>query len=595
MASQPHEPLRFFAELRRRKVFRAVFAYVAIAFIALQIIDLLIPATNLPSWADALLLAIAIMGFPVCIIAAWALEQTPDGVRFTQPVGNDNSEHEPRQPMTVGLAATLGLFVAAGAVWWFLVSPSQDELAAVENTIAVMPFETLGADKANAFTEGVHLGVLTRLSNVSELEVISRTSVRAIDTKDKTLPEIAEALGASWILRAEVQVSGTNVQINARLIDARQDRQVWAQNYQRELTVDNIFDIQSELALAIIEALHKNLTPLERARVDQRPTDNLEAYGLFTSGRSELDRRDEQGMRAAVVYFEQAIALDANYALAWTGLADALILLYDYHIDRDDSHLIRAEEAIHRALELDPFSAEAFASLGLLNHARQNSPEAIQALTRAVKLKPNYADAQSWLAWGYQISGNPEAGLTSAKKAVLVNPLSGESRSNLTLSYLATGDYDQALVEALHNQDLLASWPTALFYEGIALYHQGHFAEAQTTLKDLSVDWTDFGAESLLALSYIATGDEQAAREILDALILTDDFFSVALVYAALGESDLAFTTLQRIDHWNSWPALALRHFFPSVIGPLREDARYQAIIDNLDKSWGIDDRTPWQ
>lgn len=140
----------------------------------------------------------------------------------------------------MNVAAAFGLFAAAAGVWWYLVTPGHEETDIANRTIAVLPFKTLGTEHANAFTEGLHLGVLTRLSNASGLDVISRTSVMAIDSTDHTLPEIAETLGASWILRADVQESGSNIQLNARLLDARADRQIWAQTYQRTLNVDNI-------------------------------------------------------------------------------------------------------------------------------------------------------------------------------------------------------------------------------------------------------------------------------------------------------------------------------------------------------------------
>ena len=153
-------------------------------------------------------------------------------------------------------------------------------------------------------------------------------------------------LNAAWVLRAEVQEVGSVVQVNARLINALKDRQVWAKNYRRTLTAENVFEIQSELAMAIMAELHTRLTPLEEARVNRKPTTSLEAFGLHVQGRNELDKRDKQGMQSAVEYFELAIEQDPGYTLAWVGLADALTLLYDYHIDRRDVLMVRAGEAV---------------------------------------------------------------------------------------------------------------------------------------------------------------------------------------------------------------------------------------------------------
>ena len=587
MEERSKTPPGFLAELKRRKVYRVAVVYLAIVFLTLQIIDLLIPATTLPEWVDSFLLAIAIMGFPVAVIAAWAFELTPEGVKWTQAVSNEGPGRDIGRPTWLVMGSIV-LILSAFATWWYIAEPKFGDSEITDRTIAVLPFETLGSDHANAFTEGVHLGVLTQLSNVSGLDIISRTSVMAVESSDKTLPEIARSLGAAWVVRAEVQEAGNKVQINARLIDAQNDRQVWAENYQRTLTADNVFDIQSELSLAIIEALHARLTPIEKARVEQRPTVSLEAYGLHALGRSQLDRRDAQGMQSAVRYFEQAIGLDPDYTLAWVGLADSLTLLYDYHIDRREPLIVRAGEAVQRALELDPLSAEAYASLGLYEYAQQNAAESITALTRAVELQPNYADAQSWLAWVRQLHGDSAAGLLSARRAVTVNPLSGEAVSNLTLSFLTNGDFEKALAQSRHNQTILPSWPTAKFYEGLALYHLGRFTEVQALLENVNVDWTDYGAESLLALSLLAAGDEAGARDMLASFEDSGDPFSVGLVYLALGEAGEAFAHFERVAQWHAWPVLAMRYFFPEVLGPLADNPRYQEFFREMAADWGM-------
>lgn len=579
--------LSLFKELKRRNVFKIAIAYIVMAWLVIQVADVILSNITAPDWVFHVLLLFLVIGFPFAVIIAWAFERTPEGVRLTQPEDLDRSVPGSRWQTGVVVLVSVVL-VATIVVWWFLAGSKSADPGISDRTIAVLPFHTLSSDKANAFTEGIHLDVMTRLSNVSGLHVISRTSVKAAESSEKTLPEIADALGASWVLRAEVQEVGSDVQINARLVNAKNDRQVWAQNYRRTLSANNVFDIQSELSLAIIEALNTHLTPLEKARVDQKPTISLEAYGLHALGRSELDKRDEKGMRAAVRYFEQAIELDPGYVLAWVGLADAHSLLYDYLIDHRESVLLRAGEAVHRALELDPLSAEAHASLGLFEYAQHDVPNSILALTNAVELMPNYADAQSWLAWVQQLVGNSAAGLQSAKRGVAVNPLSGEATSNLTLSFLATGNYEKALSQSRANQAVIPSWPTEKFYEGLALYHMGRYSEVQDLLEDVTVDWTDSGAESLLALSFIASGNETAARDVLARFEKTGDAFSIALVYLALGDTNRAFTYFEQVERWNSWPTLAMRYFFPGMLGPLEMNTRYQEFFEKMNEEWNM-------
>jgi len=294
-------------------------------------------------------------------------------------------------------------------------------------------------------------------------------------------------------------------------------------------------------------------------------------------------------MQAAVEYFEQAILLDEEYTLAWVGLADALSLLYDYRYDPRESLMIRAEEAVQSALELDPLSAAAHASRGLFLQVRRDAEGSIRALTRAAELQPNYADGLSWLAWMHQVQGDSAIGLSHAKHAVVVNPLSGEAISNLALSYLANGHYEQGLAQSLHNQQVLPSWPTAKLYEAMALYHQGRFADAQIALTDLSVGWTVDGAEAVLALTYVAIGELVAARQVLADIEEREDYFSIGLVNIALDETELAFEAFNKVDDWGAWAALVMRHFFPEVLGPLAGDSRYQELLNQMNRSWGLD------
>lgn len=488
---------------------------------------------------------------------------------------------------TIPLTVTMFVFVAVGAWWYQSDTPNRDADIA-DRTIAVLPFETLGADKANAFTEGIHLGVLTRLANVSDLAVISRTSVMAYRITDKTLPQIARELEVSWVLRADVQQVGGEVLINARLVDAVRDRAVWAKEYRRTLSAENIFDIQADVSKSIIVALQVQLSSFELERVEQIPTDNLEAYRLYLLGRNALDERSKEGMQQAADYFQQAIDEDASYALAWTGLADALSLYHDYGFEETGNKLLQAEQAIRHALLLDSDLAETHASYGLLLSNRNQGPAAVKELSQAIELRPSYAEAHNWLGWVHLLLGHPQEGLESTTRAVALDPLSGEAVSNLALAYLAIGKHEIALSEARRVEDTLPSWPTGKLYEGLALYHLARLTEAHSVLQHLSVPWTDSGASAAQALVLVATGDLFEARVRLAQIEQTDDLFSAGLIYAALGETDRAFAVFERIDQWRAWPTLAMRYYFPNVLSPVRNDVRYQKLLREIDRSWGI-------
>lgn len=456
-------------------------------------------------------------------------------------------------------------------------------------TIAVLPFDTLGAAQTTSFTDGIHGDLLTRLSSIADVQVISRTSVLQYRHANTTVQQIAQELGVKWVLEGEVQVAGNQVQVNARLVDAQTDRQAWAEDYRRPLTAENLFRIQGAITKEIAHALKATLTPTEKKQVEQRPTENLAAYRLCARGRRHLDERTEGGIRGAIGAFEEALDLDPDYVLAWVGLADALTLLHEYGYEAAAQVLPRAEQAARQALDLDPHSAEAHASLGLLHEARRQGPQAIRELQRAVELQPDYAEAHNWLSWVYQLLGHPNRALESAKRAVELNPLSPEAVSNLSVSHLECGNYEQALKEARHEQALGSSWGTGAFYEGLALYELGRFEDAKAVLRDLSTPWADVGPRATLALVHAAAGDHEAVRAMRTEFEAAGQPFAAGLIHAALGDHEAAFAAFRRVERWGDyWPTLAVRHYYRDVWGSLRRDPRFEGLLHHVDRSWGL-------
>lgn len=478
------------------------------------------------------------------------------------------------------------------------------ERSADDRSIAVLPFETLGRSTPTPFTEGIHGDVLTRLSQVAELRVTSRTSVMSLRGTDDPLPAVARRLGVTWLLCGEVQEAGHRVQVSARLVHAGEDRQVWAERIRRELTAESLFEIQAQITREITAALQAKLTPGEEERaIERRPTTNLDAYRLYVEGRALVDRRDLESMRRAQERFERAIELDPGYSLAWVGLADALALLENYACG-DSSYLEaearrvsedlhdRARQAIERALELDPGSAEAHASLGLIHSSgpRSQGPAAIRELERAVELRPSYADAHNWMSWVHLLLGHADRALECARRAVELNPLSPEAVSNLALSLLATGDAEGGLREARWASEIQPSFATTLFYEALALHQTGRHREAEAILQDLSVPWAGNGVRATLAVVRVGTGEHDGVREELRRLEDVGDPMNAGLVHAALGRREEALAAFERVDGWGYWPALALHHFFPEALGPLRGDPRFDRVLASVRRSWGVED-----
>ena len=252
--------MSLFNELKRRKVFRVGIAYVAVAWLSLQVAEILLPAYGYTDAAIRNLVAILAVGLVVALLLAWVFDWTATGVEVTATAGDVRAAAavSTRAPNAVIAALVLMAAVAAALLTWH----SMEDIPRSARTIAVLPFATLGMEQADVFTEGMHVGVLSRLSGVHELDVISRTSVLRYRESDLSLPDIAGQLGAQWVLNADIQQGRDEVLVSVRLSDARKDRQVWAENYRRTLTATNLFQIQADIARHIIEELRAELIAL---------------------------------------------------------------------------------------------------------------------------------------------------------------------------------------------------------------------------------------------------------------------------------------------------------------------------------------------
>jgi TolB-like protein/Tfp pilus assembly protein PilF len=463
--------------------------------------------------------------------------------------------------------------------------------------VAVLPFENVGGDAdAAAFAAGLHNDLLTQLSRVASLSVISRTSVLRYQDATAWIPEIARELGAGTIVEGAVQRAGGRVRLNVQLIDVRHDAHLWAETYDRELSVQNLFEIQSELAEHIAASLRAELagTAAAPAADPNAPTHSMDAYLLYAQGRAHLSHRTERSTLRAVDYFQRSIARDPGYPLAWAGLAEALVLLawYDYPVPDDAAD---AMTVVRRAIELDPGSGEAHASLGVLHARRQDGPAAAAALRRAVELQPSYAEAHSWLGWVLMAMGDVARALAPAERATELDPMAPYTRVYYGQILLAAGDAERALAEARSARALQLEFAVPLFIEGLSLYHLGRFPEALFALEEAQSLVNAGGSPSrsevdtVLALTRLAAGDDSGARALSAPAASSGDAFSAGLVRAALGDHDAAVAAFESVGTWGAISTPLFRYSFPDVLGPVRGSDRHAAIMRDVNRSWGLD------
>ena len=502
---------KLFTELRRRNIFRIAGVYAVVGWIIMQVVSVMTPALNLPDWVDSFFAITLIIGFPITLLLAWAFEMTPEGVKRTEAV----AEGESVTPKTGRLLdfAILGGLVIVGALiigGRFLpqksATPEITQQAQTDErpSIAVMPFEDFSAaSDQEYFANGISEELLNVLSRIDGLKVSSRTSSFAFKEREASTSEIAEALGVVHILEGSIRKSGTTLRITAQLIDADNDQHMWSQTYDRPLTAENIFAIQDEIAAAIVAELQGKLS-LAPAKENPR-TNSLEAYELYLRARQQMNQRRPDTLRAAEAGFKQVIALDPEFAPAYSGLADTYLLMPFFTGMQADESAGLAKPHVERALKLAPNSAESLVSAVLLALNENENEKAAALADRAIAANPNYADAYL-RKFNTTWTDNQEA-LAIIQKAQALDPLSAIILSNLGYAQLQVGDREAAKKTMLDNMRWNPDSPFGL--EGLALlsFEDGDFAAAHSLYMDaLALNSEGRTSQNALAYIYFSVG-----------------------------------------------------------------------------------------
>src|SRR5689334_13210983 len=370
----------FFAELRRRNVYKVAVAYAVVSWLLIQAASILFTTFDAPAWAMKVLVVLIALGLPAALIFSWAFEITPEGIVRESEVeaGKSITHHTGRK--IVGITVVLAVIAAAMFAYQLLRPRSQsrveggapvtsdtDGLAGARvsisaKSIAVLPFDNLSEDKNNAyFAEGVQDEILTRLAKIADLKVISRTSTQRFKSTPSDLREIAKQLGVMNILEGSVQKANDQVRVNVQLINAMTDAHLWADTFDRKLT--DIFAVESEIAHTIADTLQAKLTGSEQTAMAKKPTANPEAYELYLQGRFFWNKRTAADLRKSIECFNQAIAKDPNYALAYAGLSQAWSLLSAYNAASPADSYPQADAFARKALALDDTAADALVGL----------------------------------------------------------------------------------------------------------------------------------------------------------------------------------------------------------------------------------------
>src|SRR5438094_1017916 len=583
----------FFAELKRRNVYKVAVAYTIVGWLLVQVATQVFPFLEIPNWVVRLVIALVVIGFPIALVIAWAFEATPEGIKRTEvadamPVSAATRRKKHAWIYVVVIAAAISValfFLGRYTAGNKSVASVPNELPA--KSIAVLPFDNLSRDPDNAyFAEGVQEEILTRLAKVADLKVISRTSTQRFKSAPSDLREIAKQLGVMNIVEGSVQKANDQVRVNVQLINAMTDAHLWADTYDRKLI--DIFSVESEIAKTIADTLQVKLSGSEMQMMAAQPTTDTTAYELYHKGRSLWERRSGDNIPKAISFYEQAIARDPNYALAYAGLASAHILSPFYTgADRREASS-KAKEAALKALRLDPNLAEAHLALGkVLFFSEIDLAGANREYKRAIELKPNDAAAHHWFGNDTLAAlGRFEEAIAESKRAVELDPLSIVINADLGGTFYYAGRYEEAAAQLRKTLEIDPTDFYARYNLGIALQAKGDLSGAIAEYEKAKQLGENTLVSTLCAVAKAYAGDKDAARRMLSELDNISQRREVvgylrALLYLSLNNKDEALRWLEQGYEERDGSNISWIKVDP-LLDSLHGDPRFESLVQKV-------------
>jgi len=577
----------FFSELKRRNVYKVAVAYIVAGWALSQGIAQVLPVFDIPNWVIRLIVVLVIIGLPVALGLAWAFELTPEGIKRTDAAdaaGEHSRGHTWIYIVIVAAAFSIGLFFLGR----YSAGNKTASPAGISNkSIAVLPFDNLSRDPDNAyFAEGVQDEILTRLAKVADLKVISRTSTQRFKSAPSDLREIAKQLGVMNVLEGSVQKANDQVRVNVQLVNALTDAHLWADTYDRKLT--DIFAVESEIAKTIADTLQAKLSGSEKAMIAAQPTSDTTAYELYHKGRSLWEKRSGDNIPKAIAFYEQAIARDPNYALAYAGLAQAYILVPFYAgAERLDSYA-KAKEAALKALHLDPNLAEAHAALGkVLFQSEIDLAGATREYKRAIELKPNDATAHHWFSNDTLTAlARFEEAIAEGKRAVELDPLSTVINTDLGTTFYYARRYDESVRQLRKTLEIDPTSFYAHYNLGILLQATGDLSGAISEYEKAKRLGDNPLVSTLCAQAKAYAGDKDVALRMLNDLDELSKHREVvgylrALLYLSLNNKDQALRWLEQGFEERDGLNISWIKVDP-LLNSLHGDPRFEALVQKV-------------
>jgi TolB-like protein/cytochrome c-type biogenesis protein CcmH/NrfG len=542
----------FFGELRRRNVYKVAVAYAVVSWLLIQAASILLPTFEAPAWVMKAFVVFLALGFVLALMISWAFEMTPEGMKRTADVSPDEVIPYWSKRKFAALIVSVALFATGLLVFQLLRKPSAANATSGDNkSIAVLPFESLSEEKSNAyFAEGIQDEILARLSKISDLKVISRTSTQKYKSNPSNLREIAQQLGVANILEGSVQKAGDQVRITVQLINAVKDDHLWADTYDRKMI--DIFGVESDVAQKIAASLEAKLTGHEKKEIAARGTNNAEAYDAYLHALALSNRQGAQDLEELIQFGRRAVQLDPNYAQAWCLLAIGESQKYFYP-EQTEAQLTRARTAAETAMRLAPDSAEGPTALGIFYYyCLRDYGAALVQLQLAHERAPN--DAHTLLSIGLvkRRQGHVEESIAVQQEAARLDPLNEDIWANIGRGFRGLRRFEEARTgfERAHSiapNDLEIPAQRAETYVA-----QGDLASAWKIMDRLTFPPTERGFGAKFVLLIFQRRFDDAERMISTAMTAKD----LLPLFLAISHSALANLRISKGDRAGAQPLL---------------------------------------
>ena len=599
---------RLLSELKRRKVYRVAVVYSVVGWALLEASGMVLPRLDLPDWTVNVVLAVVLLGFPLALVFAWVFDFSPQGFVRTEPLSPAGHKQSLTIAATVEFVVIVVLVIAVGSLYVKQLSLqqrlSESESALQENlgsdqqvipkpeqyrAIAVLPFADMSEAGDQAwFAEGIAEELLHALAGVEGLQVMARTSSFAFKGTDKTIAQIAEILDVQAVLEGSVRRFGERVRITAQLVDASSGYHIWSGSYERQLK--DIFELQDELARSIVMALQAELGVNRTAPLIAAQTSSQEAYNWFLRGRALTDVANPLATAQAIEYFEKAVELDPNYALAWAYLAMARSGMLPFRaFDQVLSPTVAAYES---ALALDPQQREALITKAIFTQILNHDYETAGKLYQQAHSSGNIPLGLPWYTIFFLVPLDQiPLAIRLSTEAERVDPLSAFTKTNLVYVHNFAGDPDAAITKAREALALNPEHEIALSMLINSYGDANRFVEGQRLLEQLTPAKLERPRTKLqVGLFYAAKGDRQKALEIYRELVADlppHGMLLIAELALKLGKVEEAIDLMEREVEINSFNQFWARPVFrnePAV----QNHPRYLALLERI----GLDDES---